>query len=109
MFSAKTAEYATSRCGLPGQFAASLQRSTRFIGDAIPEGYLAKNDAVAERARLIRSKRGLHGRSVLAVPSAASGVYEVMQAVYPMTRIPECPWGSKGTGGIFVPAAPTPG
>jgi Rrf2 family transcriptional regulator, nitric oxide-sensitive transcriptional repressor len=103
MFS-QTAEYAL-RVTLYLASLAGAPATIRQIHKAtlIPEGYLAKVLQSLSRAQLIRSQRGLHGGSVLAVPASELSVYEVMQAVHPFVRIAACPLGIAGHNASLCP------
>ncbi len=59
----------------------------------IPEGYLAKVLQSLARAGIVRSQRGLHGGSVLAVPTTRLNLFDIIQAVAPFGRITKCPLG----------------
>jgi Rrf2 family transcriptional regulator, nitric oxide-sensitive transcriptional repressor len=99
MFS-QTAEYALRVVvflgGLGGKPATIRQIHN---GTLIPEDYLAKVLQVLVRAQLLRSQRGLHGGSVLAIPPEQLSVYAVIRAVHPLTRIKGCPLKIKGHEG----------
>ncbi len=103
MFS-QTAEYALRVAVYLGSLAGK-PATIRQIHNAtrIPEGYLAKVLQSLGRARLIKSQRGLHGGSVLAVQPEQLSVYDVMQAVHPFERITECPLGLKTHGANLCP------
>lgn len=64
----------------------------------VPAGYLAKVLQSLGRARLVSSRRGLHGGFALARPAGAIRVLEVVNAVDPIRRIETCPLGLKSHG-----------
>ncbi len=57
----------------------------------VPPGYLSKVLQQLVRAGLLNSQRGLGGGFGLARPASELSVYEVVQAVDPVSRIRECP------------------
>jgi Rrf2 family protein len=57
----------------------------------VPPGYLSKVLQQLVRAGLLNSQRGLGGGFSLARPATELSVYEVVQAVDPISRILECP------------------
>lgn len=57
----------------------------------VPPGYLSKVLQQLVRAGLLTSQRGLGGGFSLARPATEMSVYEVVQAVDPISRILECP------------------
>ena len=57
----------------------------------VPAGYLSKVMQQLVRAGLLNSQRGLGGGFSLARPASELSVYEVVQAVDPISRILECP------------------
>ena len=57
----------------------------------VPPGYLSKVLQQLVRAGLLNSQRGLGGGFSLARPASELSVYEVVQAVDPISRILECP------------------
>jgi Rrf2 family nitric oxide-sensitive transcriptional repressor len=97
MFS-QTAEYALRVAVYLAGIAGGPPATIRQIHTAtrVPEGYLAKVLQALGRANIIRSHRGLHGGSALALPADQLTVYAVMQAVHPFLRIGECPVGIRG-------------
>jgi Rrf2 family nitric oxide-sensitive transcriptional repressor len=74
-----------------------------FSATRIPIGYLSKVLQSLSRAGIIRSKRGLHGGSVLARPPGELTIYDVVQAVSPVQRIRSCPLGLKSHGARLCP------
>src|SRR5262245_59824091 len=73
-------------------------QTTQQIAEAtqVPADYLAKVMQGLRRAGLVRSQRGLHGGSTLAVPADRLTVYDIVQAVDPLRRIKHCPLGVPG-------------
>lgn len=57
----------------------------------VPIGYLAKVLQNLSRAGLVLSRRGLGGGFILAKPAHEISLYEVVQAVDPISRITSCP------------------
>lgn len=57
----------------------------------IPAEYLAKVMSLLTKAKLVRSRRGLHGGFVLARPPEKISLLEVVNAVDPLERIRQCP------------------
>ena len=57
----------------------------------VPPGYLSKVLQQLVRAGLLTSQRGLGGGFSLARPATEMSVYDVVQAVDPISRILECP------------------
>ncbi len=57
----------------------------------VPPGYLSKVLQQLVRAGLLTSQRGLGGGFSLARPALELSVYDVVQAVDPVSRILECP------------------
>src|SRR5687768_3126938 len=68
-----------------------------------PQGYLAKVLRNLALAELVRSRRGLHGGSVLARPARSISVLDVVQAVDPLRRIRQCPLGIESHGVKLCP------
>ena len=59
----------------------------------VPAGYLAKVMQMLSRARLVNSQRGINGGFSLAVDPSRLSLLEVINAVDPIRRFPECPLG----------------
>lgn len=59
----------------------------------VPGPYLSKILQILVRAGLVRSQRGLHGGFVLVKQPEKLTVWDVVNAVEPLQRIPECPLG----------------
>ncbi len=57
----------------------------------VPQGYLAKVLQTLSRAGLVKSRRGLHGGTVLARSPQSLTLFDVVQAVDPIRRIETCP------------------
>lgn len=57
----------------------------------VPAGYLAKIVQILSRANLVRSRRGLHGGSVLNRDPHELSLYDVIQVIDPIHRIESCP------------------
>ena len=57
----------------------------------VPAGYLAKIVQILSRANLVRSRRGLHGGSVLNCNPHDLSLYDVIQVIDPIRRIESCP------------------
>ena len=55
------------------------------------------------RARLVKSQRGLKGGFVLAHDAKALSILEVVNAVDPIRRFPECPLGIPSHGRRLCP------
>lgn len=68
-------------------------RTTAQIAEEtlVPAGYLAKVMQSLSKARLVNAQRGPNGGFVLAKPSRMLTVLEVINAVDPIHRFPECP------------------
>jgi Rrf2 family protein len=69
----------------------------------VPAGYLAKVMQGLSRAGLVRSQRGLNGGFTLARAASALSVLEVVNAVDPIRRFPECPLGIPSHGRRLCP------
>jgi len=91
-YALRTIVFLASRKGQPA--------TTRQIADAtqVPVGYLAKVLHALSRANLVKSQRGPHGGSVLAIEPATLSVYDVVQAVDSVPRIRTCPLSLKSHG-----------
>lgn len=57
----------------------------------VPAGYLAKIVQILSRANLVKSRRGLHGGSVLNRDPHDLSLYDVIQVIDPIRRIESCP------------------
>lgn len=92
MLFGQTSEYAlrvivflAARDGQPAT-TAEIARAT-----LVPEGYLAKIVQILSRADLVKSRRGLHGGSVLNRDPQTLSLYDVIQVIDPIRRIESCP------------------
>lgn len=92
----QTAEYALrAMVYLAGQTdpqtTAQIAATTR-----VPAGYLAKVMQSLSRAKLVHAQRGLRGGFTMAVDPESLTVLQVVNAVDPVRRFPECPLGLHG-------------
>ncbi|MDR3685255.1 MAG: Rrf2 family transcriptional regulator [Geothrix sp.] len=88
----KTSEYALrAMVFLAEHPASSSPLLTIAAATQVPSGYLSKVLQQLVRAGLLTSQRGLGGGFSLARPASELSVYEVVQAVDPVSRILECP------------------
>ena len=88
----KTSEYALrAMVFLAESPGSSNPLQTIAAATQVPSGYLSKVLQQLVRAGLLTSQRGLGGGFSLARPAPELSVYEVVQAVDPLTRILECP------------------
>jgi Rrf2 family protein len=88
----KTSEYALrSMVFLAENPASPSPLQTIAATTQVPPGYLSKVLQQLVRAGLLHSQRGLGGGFSLARSAAELSVYEVVQAVDPISRILECP------------------
>lgn len=103
MFS-QTVEYALRIAVYLGGLNGSAA-TTRQIASATkaPPGYLSKVLQQLSRAGLVRSQRGLHGGSVLALPPNKLSIHQVVQAVQPIQRIRSCPLGLQSHATMLCP------
>ncbi len=69
----------------------------------VPAGYLAKVMQNLSRANLVRSQRGLNGGFSLMKDPQELSVLEVVNAVDPIRRFPECPLGIASHGRKLCP------
>lgn len=60
-------------------------------GTEVPAGYLAKVMQSLSRGRIVNAQRGPNGGFVLRLPADKLTVLEVIEAVEPIQRYPECP------------------
>lgn len=100
----QTAEYALRAVVfLAGQGEGA--RTVAQIAEAtyVPAGYLAKVMQNLSRARLVRSQRGLNGGFTLARDPSELSVLEIINAVDPLRRFPECPLGIESHGKRLCP------
>jgi len=80
-------------------------RTVMQISEAtcVPAGYLAKVMQNLSRARLVKSRRGLNGGFSLAHDPRELSVLEIVNAVDPIRRFPECPLGIESHGKQLCP------
>jgi Rrf2 family protein len=100
----QTAEYALRAIVyLAGQH--GQPRTVSQIAEAtqVPASYLAKVMQNLNRARLVHSQRGLNGGFALARDAAKLSILEVVNAVDPLRRFPECPLGIAEHRGQLCP------
>lgn len=69
----------------------------------VPAGYLAKVMQNLSRAQLVKSQRGLNGGFTLARDPRELSVLEIVNAVDPLRRFPECPLGIASHGTRLCP------
>lgn len=69
----------------------------------VPAPYLSKMMQGMARAKLVTSKRGLHGGFVLSKQPADLTIWEVIDAVEPFKRIRECPLEIDSHEGTLCP------
>jgi Rrf2 family transcriptional regulator, nitric oxide-sensitive transcriptional repressor len=84
---------------------AGAARTTTQIADTtqVPPGYLAKVMRSLTRAGLVKSQRGLNGGFTLAHDPEQLSILEVVNAVDPIQRYPECPLGIENHGRRLCP------
>jgi Rrf2 family protein len=80
-------------------------RTTAFIADATktPAGYLAKVMQSLCRGGVVVSRRGLNGGFLLKKSPRETTVLDVINAVDPIHRYPECPLGIPSHGRRLCP------
>ena len=100
----QTAEYALRAIVFLARHPDAPQTRTQ-IADAtcVPSGYLAKVMQNLARVGLVHSQRGLNGGFVLAHLPDDVSVLDVINAVDPIRRFPECPLGIKNHGRRLCP------
>lgn len=69
----------------------------------VPAPYLSKMMQGLVRAKLVKSKRGLHGGFVLSKDPSEMTIWDVVDAVEPFRRIRECPLGISSHEGTLCP------
>lgn len=89
--------YLADQQGAP-QTVAHMSEATQ-----VPAGYLAKVMQGLSRAGLVKSQRGLNGGFVLARDAKSLSILEVVNAVDPIRRYPECPLGIPSHGRRLCP------
>lgn len=72
-------------------------------GTKVPAGYLAKVMQSLSRHGVVHSQRGLHGGFTLSRPAEEMTVLDVINAVDPIQRYPECPLGLPSHGKRLCP------
>ncbi len=88
----QTAEYGLRAIVfLADQNGVSQTTSQIAEGTMVPAGYLAKVMQSLSKARVVHAQRGPNGGFVLAKPSDVLTVLDVVNAVDPIRRFPECP------------------
>lgn len=100
----QTAEYALRAIVfLAGQVEGA--RTVAQIAEAtcVPAGYLAKVMQNLSRSRLVKSQRGLNGGFSLARDPHELSVLQIVNAVDPIRRFPECPLGIESHGKRLCP------
>ena len=75
----------------------------------VPAPYLSKMMQGLVRAKLVASKRGLHGGFVLMTSPSELTIWDVVDAVDPFQRIHECPLGIESHEGTLCPVASATG
>ena len=80
-------------------------RTTAQIAEVtlVPAGYLAKVMQSLSRGGLVTSQRGLYGGFTLASPAEDISILNVVNAVDPIRRYPECPLGIESHGKRLCP------
>jgi Rrf2 family nitric oxide-sensitive transcriptional repressor len=80
-------------------------RTTAQIAETtqVPAGYLAKVMQSLSRASVVNSQRGLNGGFTLAHDPTELSILEVVNAVDPIRRFPECPLGIPSHGQRLCP------
>lgn len=83
----------------------SQPRTTAQIAEVtlVPAGYLAKVMQGLSRARLVNSQRGLRGGFTLTSDPEKMTILEIVNAVDPIRRFPECPLGIAAHGKSLCP------
>jgi len=100
----QTAEYALRAIVyLAGQTEGVRTVSQIAESTCVPSGYLAKVMQNLCRARLVKSQRGLKGGFSLARDPSELSVLDVVNAVDPLRRFPECPLGIASHGKRLCP------
>jgi Rrf2 family protein len=92
MMISRTADHALRAVAfLAGNFGMPSVRDQIAASTQIPTEYLAKVMCLLAKAKLVQSRRGLHGGFVLARPPEEISLLEVINAVDPLERIEQCP------------------
>jgi len=88
----QTAEYALRAIVYLAEQDGVSQTTARIAeGTQVPAGYLSKVMQSLSKARIVHAQRGPNGGFLLARPSNVLTVLEVINAVDPIQRFPECP------------------
>src|SRR5262249_25177547 len=82
-----------------------VARTTPQIAEVtkVPAPYLAKVLQSLNRAGIVRSQRGLHGGFQLAHDAGDLTIWDVVQAVQPIQRIPPCPLALQAHRSVLCP------
>lgn len=95
----QTAEYALRAVACLARRPNEPQTTRDIAGwTRVPTGYLAKVMQTLVRARLVRSRRGIHGGFLLERTPDRITILDVVDAVDPIQRIRECPLGLEEHG-----------
>jgi Rrf2 family protein len=104
MVISQTAEYALrALVYLYGEHGAARTVAQIAETTMVPAGYLAKIMQGLSRARLVKSQRGVHGGFQTTRKPEKLTVLEVVSAVDPIRRFPECPLGIRSHGRTLCP------
>ncbi len=88
----QTAEYALRAAVFLAEDAALPRTNVQIAeGTEVPVGYLAKVMQSLSRGGIVVAQRGPNGGFVLRLPANKLTVLEVINAVNPVQRFPECP------------------
>lgn len=88
----QTAEYALRAVVFLAEQAGTPRTNVQIAeGTEVPVGYLAKVMQSLSRGRIVNAQRGPNGGFVLRTPSDQLTILEVINAVDPIRRYPECP------------------
>lgn len=88
----QTAEYALRAIVFLAEREGEPQTTARIAeGTQVPARYLSKVMQSLSKTRIVHAQRGPNGGFVLAKPSDVLTVLEVINAVDPIQRFPECP------------------
>ncbi|MFO0811933.1 MAG: Rrf2 family transcriptional regulator [Gemmatales bacterium] len=90
----QSVEYALRACVHLAQFAPQ-SRTTDEIAEhtKVPRAYLSKIINSLVRAKLIETRRGLHGGVLLTKSPSEINMLQIINAVEPLERIRSCPLG----------------
>ena len=88
----QTAEYALRAAVFLAEDAAVPRTNLQIAaGTEVPVGYLAKVMQSLGRGGIVLAQRGPNGGFVLRIPASELTVLQVINAVDPIQRFPECP------------------